>query len=113
MSYIKNLRKLLVNNSASGNVTLIPGGQLGAGIGSIRVWQVELEGAGAVVLTPYSGPVANNNSAGAPIVFTGAGATATLPNTETPWMDTRAGESLIVNFSTGAAVTGTLWYSLA
>lgn len=106
--YIQNLRKLSLGTLSSGNNTIVAGGQLGAGIGSIRVWQIELESSAATTVQPFS----NTTSIPGALTFL-AGGTVTLPNTETPWMETRAGEALIWNLSTGSTFIGTLWYSLA
>lgn len=109
MSYIKNLRKLSIGALSTGNNTIVAGGQLGAGIGSIRVWQVEMESSGATVITPYS----NTTQIPGSIAFTGAGSSAVLQNTETPWMETLPGQALIWNLTAGATLTGAIWYSLA
>lgn len=109
MGYIKNLRKVSVNIASIGTTTLVTGGTLGTGFGSIKVWQVLLNGGGANVITPTSNATLGNP----PTVFTGAGSAEVLQNTETPWFETLPGQSLGLNTTTTATVTGTLWYSLA
>lgn len=104
-----NLRRLAITTAlTSGNNTLIAGGQLGTGIGSIRVWQVELESSGAETISPLSG----TTSIPGKIVFAGVGV-LTLQGTGVPWMECLPGQSLVWNLVTGGTLTGTIWYSLA
>lgn len=104
-----NLRRLAITTAlGSGNNTLVAGGQLGTGIGSIRVWQIELTSSGAETISPFSGATAIPGS----LVFAGAGS-LTLNATGVPWMECLPGQSLIWNLATGSTLTGTIWYSLA
>jgi hypothetical protein len=111
MSYIKNLRKVIISsaNNLVGDNTIVAAGQLGAGIGSIRVWQVELNSTAANTITPKS----NTTIVAGQIYHTANGSTTVLQNTETPWMETLPGQALVLNNTVGGATTGTLWYSLA
>lgn len=105
-----NLRRLAITTAlGAGNNTLIAGGQLGVGIGSIRVWQIELESNDAETIAPFS----NTTAIPGEIVLTGAGAAVVLPSTGTPWMECLPGQSLIWNLTAGGTLTGALWYSLA
>lgn len=105
-----NLRRLIISTALGvGNNTLVAGGQLGAGIGSIRVWQIELETSGAVTIVPFS----NTTQVAGSLVLTGAGATVTLQATGTPWQECLPGQSLIWNLTAGVTLTGAIWYSLA
>jgi hypothetical protein len=109
MSYQRNLRKVNINTSAIGNTTLVPGNQLGAGIGTIRVWKFALESTGANTITFYSGTTAQGN----PQAFLANGATSFALKDEQPYFEALPGQDLIINSSTTAGVTGTVWYSLA
>lgn len=105
-----NLRRLAITTAlAAGDNTLVAGGQLGTGIGSIRVWQVELESSGAETIIPKSGATAIPGE----IIFTGAGASAVLQATGVPWQECLPGYSLVWNLATGGTLTGAIWYSLA
>jgi hypothetical protein len=105
-----NLRRLAITTAlAAGDNTLIAGGQLGTGIGSIKVWQIELFTNNAETITPKSGTTAIPGV----IIFTGNGASAVLQGTGVPWMECLPGQSLVWNLATGSTLTGTLWYSLA
>jgi len=105
-----NLRKLAITTAlTSGDNTLVGGGQLGTGIGSIRVWQVELESSGAEVIAPKSGTTAIPGK----IILTDAGSTVVLQATGAPWMECLPGQSLVWNLTTGGTLTGAIYYSLA
>lgn len=104
-----NLRRLAITTAlAAGDNTLIPAAQLGTGIGSIRVWQVDLEANAAETITPKSGTTAIPGK----IVFSAAG-TLIRPGTGIPWQECAPGQSLVWNLATGGTLTGTIWYSLA
>lgn len=109
MSYQRNLRALPLNIATTGNTTVIPANQLGVGIGTIRVWKIILNGGGANTITFYGGAA----PLGSPIVFTAAGASATLLKDEQPYVECPPGQPLIINTTSASAVTGELWYSLA
>ena len=105
-----NLRSLAITTAlGAGNNTLVAGGQMGAGIGSIRVWQIELQSSGTETIIPFS----NTTQIPGEIILGAAGASAVLPGTGVPWMECLPGQSLIWNLATGGTLTGTLWYSLA
>jgi hypothetical protein len=78
------------------------------GIGSIRVWQIELEANAGETIAPFS----NTTAIPGELVFTGAG-TLVLNATGVPWMECLPGQALIWNLATGGTLTGTIWYSLA
>ena len=104
-----NLRRLAITTAiTSGDHTLVTGGQLGTGIGSIRVWQVELESSGAETIIPKSGTTAIPGT----IVLLGAG-NVVLNATGVPWMECLPGQDLVWNLATGGTLTGVIWYSLA
>lgn len=104
-----NLRRLAITTAlGAGNNTLIAGGQLGSGIGSIRVWQIQIEGSAAETISPLS----NTTSIPGKIVLLAAG-NIVLQATGTPWMECLPGQSLIWNLATGGTLTGVIWYSLA
>lgn len=109
MAYQKQTRIARVNITTAGTTTIVAGGQLGTGIGSIHVWQVELNGAGANVITGTT----NATLLPGEIDFTAAGAAAVLQNTEEPWFTTLPGQSFGFNTTTTAAVTGAIYYTLA
>jgi len=92
----------------AGDNTLVTGGQLGTGIGSIRVWQIELHSSAAETIIPKSGTTAIPGE----IIFSAAGNLA-LPATGVPWMECLPGQSLVWNLATGGTLVGTIWYSLA
>ena len=105
-----NLRKLILPSGlVAGDNIIVLGGQLSAGIGSIRVWQIDLETSAAVTITPKS----NGTIVPGSITLTGPGATATLQNTQTPWMETLPGQNLVWNLTAGGTLAGAIWYSLA
>lgn len=110
MPYKDNLRSLIIPSTlATGDNIVITGGQLGAGMGSIRVYQLDLAASAAIIVTPKSGATIVPGQ----IIFTAAG-TQVLTNTDTPWMQTQPGQNLVLNLSVGGGVlSGTLWYSLA
>lgn len=112
---ITNCRTYAVNNSASGDTTIInaPGEVSqpnvgGPNIGCITVWGISLEGAGANVIQFKSGTTA----AGGPITFTGAGSTAWFMPSGVPYVKCAAGQDLVMNLGSATAVTGTIWYTL-
>ena len=78
-------------------------------MGSVKVWQVLLNGAGANVITFTSA----GNPVNPPVVFAGAGASAVLQNTEEPWFKGLPGQGLSMTTTTTNGVTGTLFYTLA
>jgi hypothetical protein len=104
-----NLRRLAITTAlASGDNTLIAGGQLGAGIGSIRVWQIELASGAAETIIPKSGTTAIPGE----LIFGAAGGLI-LNATGVPWMECLPGQSLVWNLGTGGTLVGTIWFSLA
>ena len=104
-----NLRSVAITTAlGSGNNTIVAGGQLGTGIGSIRVWQVNIESSGAETISPFSGSTAIPGK----IVLLGAG-NIVLQATGTPWMECRPGEALVWSLAAGTTLTGTIWYGLA
>lgn len=105
------LRRLIIPAGLTiGDNTIVTGGQLGAGVGSIRVWQIELESSGAQTITPKS----NATIIPGQIVHTGAGSTTTLQGTGIPWMETLPGQSLVWNLTAaGPTTVGAIWFSLA
>ena len=104
-----NLRRLAITTAlGSGDNTLIAAAQLGTGIGSIRVWQIDLESNAAEIITPKSGTTAIPGK----IVIAAAG-TFIRPGTGIPWQECLPGQSLVWNLGTGGTLTGTIWYSLA
>jgi hypothetical protein len=111
MSYDKRLRQVLITsaNNGAGDNLIVTGAQMGAGQGSIKVWQILLNSSGANVITPKSG----STVIGGQIVHTAAGSSTTEQNTETPWIECKPGQNLVLNFTAGNTTTGTLWYSLA
>lgn len=116
---ITDCRVIAINASSIGNNTIIsPTTPATAGntqavggtpVGHIRVWQVALNGAGANVLQFQSG---SSTAIGSQIVFTAAGSAATLQATGVPWFETLPGQALVLNLTTGAAVTGSVYYTL-
>lgn len=103
------LRRLAITTAlGAGNNTLVAGGQLGTGIGSIRVYQIELESAAVETISPFS-----NTTAIPGQIKTTVGETLVLPSTGTPWMETLPGQSLIWNLATGGTLTGSIWYAIA
>lgn len=108
MSYQKNSRRADINVSAAGTIQLVAPGQLGAGFGSVHVWQVLLNGGGANVITFPSGGATST-----PIVFNAAGASAVLQNTEEPWFKGLPGQGMSITTTTASTVTGSIWYTLA
>ena len=105
-----NLRRLAITTAlGAGNNTLVAAAQLGTGIGSIRVWQIELETNAAETIIPKSGTTTIPGT----IVLTGAGATAVLNATGVPWWECLPGQSLVLNLATGGTLTGVIYYSLA
>ena len=105
-----NLRRLAITTAlTSGDNTLVAAAQLGTGIGSIRVWQIELESNAAETIIPKSGTTAIPGE----IIFTGAGASAVLNATGVPWMECLPGQALVWNLATGGTLTGAIYYSLA
>lgn len=104
-----NLRSLAITTSlASGDNTLIAAAQLGTGIGSIRVWQIQLEASAAETIIPKSGTVAIPGK----IIIPAAGRMV-LEGTGVPWMECAPGQALVWNLTTGSTLTGSIWYSLA
>lgn len=120
MPQIENMRTAIVNAStigsnaivaAPGTTNLNPGKTQAVGglqVGSVTVWSMSIEGAGANSLQFQS----NSTNLGGPITFTGAGATAFYPYTGAPYFKTAAGEALNLSLTTGAAITGSIQYSL-
>lgn len=106
-----NLRSLAITTALPpGNNTLIAGGQLGPGIGSIRVWQIELQANDAETITPSSDGVTIIPGT---LTFAGAGSSVVLPATGVPWMECLPGQSLVWGLLTGRTLTGVIWYSIA
>lgn len=103
------LRQLIFPVTASGDNTIITGAQLGSGIGSIKVYKIILEAAGAVTIVPKSGATVIPGS----LVFLAAGNSYTLICDGEPYWKTLAGQDLVLNMSTSALVTGALYYALA
>lgn len=116
---ITNCRVTAINASSIGNNTIIdPTSTITAGktqavggtnVGCVKVWQVILNGAGANTLQFQSG---SSTAIGAQIVFTAAGSAATLQATGVAWFTTAAGQPLVLNLTTGAAVTGSVYWTL-
>ena|SRR3569833_2867795 len=105
-----NLRRLAITTAlTAGDNTLVAAGQLGTGIGSIRVWQIEIEASGAETITPKS----NTTVIPGQIVLTGAGSTAVLQGTGVPWQETLPGQALVWNLAVGGSLKGAIYYSLA
>lgn len=104
-----NLRRLAITTAlAAGDNTLIAAAQLGTGIGSIKVWQIELHSSAAETVIPKSGTTAIPGE----LIFTAAGS-LTLNAAGTPWMECLPGQSLVWNLATGGTLVGTIWYGLA
>jgi hypothetical protein len=104
-----NLRRLAITTAlAAGDNTLVAAAQLGAGIGSIRVWQLDLESSAAETVSPKSGTTAIPGK----IVFPVAGSQI-RPGTGEPWQECLPGQALVWNLATGGTLTGTILYSLA
>ena len=104
-----NLRRLAITTAlAAGDNTLVAGGQLGTGIGSIRVWQIELESSGAETIIPKSGTTAIPGK-----IIIPASGTLVLEGTGVPWQECLPGQALVWNLATGGTLTGTIYYSLA
>lgn len=105
-----NLRSIAITTAlGAGNNTIVAGGQLGAGIGSIRVWQIELQTSGAETISPFS----NATPIPGQLNLLSEGSTVVLQATGTPWMECLPGQSLIWNLATGGTLTGVIWVSLA
>lgn len=105
-----NLRSLAITPAlGAGNNILVTGGQLGVGIGSIRVWQIELESSDAETITALS----NTTPLPGPITLSGPGSSVLFVATGLPWMECLPGQALIWNLATGGTLTGVIWYSLA
>lgn len=103
------LRQLIFPITSSGDNTVVTGGQLGTGIGSIKVYKIILEAAGAVVITPKSGTTIIPGQ----LAFLVAGNSVALICDGEPYWETAAGQDLVLNMSTGVLVTGALYYALA
>ena len=103
------LRQLIFPVTTSGDNTVISGAKLGVGIGSIKVYKIILEAAGAVMIVPKSGTTIIPGS----LVFLAAGNSYTLLCDGEPYWKTLPGQDLVLNMSTGALVTGALYYALA
>lgn len=104
-----NLRRLEITSAiGAGNSTIIAGGQLGTGIGSIKVWQMELQASAAETITPQS----NTTVIPGTIIFPAAGSEL-FPATGTPWMECSPGQDLVWNLATGGTITGAIWYGIA
>ncbi len=102
-------RRLAITTAVtSGDNTLVAAAQLGTGIGSIRVWQMELNASAAETVAPKSG------TTGIPggLKFSAAG-TLVLPGTGVPWQECLPGQALVWNLVTGGTLTGTIYYTLA
>lgn len=102
------LRQLIFPITTTGDNTVIAGGQLGTGIGSIKVYKIVLESAVAIVITPKSATTIIPG-----VLNLAAGQTLTLICDGEPYWETAAGQSLVLNMSTGDLVTGALYYALA
>ena len=111
---ITNCRTTAVNASSIGDQTVIaaPGGAGsnlgGTGVGSITVWATSLEGAGANVLQFKS----HTTALGGPYTITAAGGTVIEIPAGVPYYKCAAGQELVLNLTTGAAITGTLYWTL-
>ena len=102
-------RRLAITTSlGSGDNTLVAAAQLGTGIGSIRVWQIELESSGAETITPKSGTTAIAGK-----ILIPASGTLVLHGTGIPWQECLPGQALVWNLVTGGTLTGTIYYTLA
>lgn len=102
------LRQLIFPVTASGDNTIITGGQLGTGIGSIKVYKIILEAVTAVTIIPKSGTTIIPGELILP-----AGGSITLICDGEPYWRTLAGQSLVLNMSATSVVTGALYYGLA
>ena len=103
------LRRIAITTAlGAGNNTLVTAGQLGTGIGSIRVWQIELEASAAETIAPFS-----NSTAIPGTIIIPAASRIVLEGTGVPWMETLPGQALIWNLVTGGTLVGAIWYSLA
>lgn len=104
-----NLRRLAITTAlTSGDNTLVAGAQLGTGIGSIRVWQIELEANAAETIIPKSGTTAIPGE-----IIIPASGTLVLQGTGVPWQECLPGQALVWNLATGGTLTGIIYYSLA
>ena len=86
--------------------TPVPGGGTQQ-VGAIKVWQIILNGGGAMLVQPSSG----GTNIGGPISFLAAG-TQVLDYTGCPWITCPAGQSLVFNLSAAGGATGTIYYSI-
>lgn len=115
-AYQRDLRRLDLSTLAAGPTVMVVGGQI-TGLGSIRVWQLNITSSAATVITPYSRPIGGTGSTdvavGSALDFTAANQTITLEQSEQPWIECRAGESLVFASTNAVTLTGSLWYSLA
>lgn len=102
------LRQLIFPVTASGDNTIIVGGQLGTGIGSIKVYKIILEAATGVTIIPKSGTTI---IPGELIIPTGG--TINLICDGEPYWKTLPGQSLVLNMSVLSVVTGAIYYALA
>lgn len=117
---ITNCRVAAVNASTIGDNTLIaapggagsnPGTTLGVGglqVGDITVWGVDLVAAGANVLQFKSGSTNNGGTTN----LTGAGSSTFRIPSGVPYVRCAAGQALVLNLTTTAAITGNIYYTL-
>lgn len=118
---ITNCRIAPINVSASGDNTVIvapgtasnpnPGTTLQTGglqVGDITVWAYNLVAAGANVLQFKSGTTA----VGGTTNLTGAGSSTFGTASGVPYYKCAAGQALVLNTTTTAAITGQLYYTL-
>jgi hypothetical protein len=104
-----NCRRLAITTAlGAGDNTLVAAAQLGTGIGSIRVWQIELESSAGETITPKSG-----TSAIAGKIIIPASGTLILVGTGIPWQECLPGQALVWNLATGGTLTGTIYFTLA
>jgi hypothetical protein len=102
-------RRLAITTAlGAGDNTLVAAAQLGTGIGSIRVWQIELESSGAETVTPKSGTTAIPGKLIIPVA-----GTLVLQGTGIPWQECLPGQALVWSLATGTTLTGTIYYTLA
>lgn len=110
---VTNCRTLAINNSASGDTSIIsaPGGAgsniNGTGFGDITVWGVDLQSTTGNTIQFKSGSTA----IGGTYVLPANGTEKWLP-CGVPFLKCAAGQALVMNLTGAAAVTGTLFYTL-
>jgi len=116
-AYQRNLRRIDLNTLAAGKTVIITGSQLGAGVGTIRVWQMNFTSSAATVITPFARPIGGTGSTdtqvGDAINIPAVNGAVVLEQSEQPWIECLPGQSLVFQSSNAVTLTGSLWYSLA